>query len=167
SPANPSWVSRCARANAAGGRAVDALIPAGSTTIPTEQPAPFTEAHALRQLSAHVNANDTIVLGNSLTIRLAETFLAPRVACRCLSQRGANGIDGRIAGSVGTSLLSSSRTWLILGDVSAIHDLGALSVVAELRPALTICVLDNNGGRLFDELPIAQSAVDLSPWTTP
>ena len=167
SPANPSWVSRCARANAAGGRAVDALIPAGSTTIPTEQPAPFTEAHALRQLSAHVNANDTIVLGNSLTIRLAETFLAPRVACRCLSQRGANGIDGLIAGSVGTSLLSSNRTWLILGDVSAIHDLGALSVVAELRPALTICVLDNNGGRLFDELPIAQSAVDLSPWTTP
>lgn len=160
-PASRAWADCWKRADAAARVATNSFHQVASSTQP------FTEATALRLLSKRIAEGDTVVLGNSLTIRLAETFLHPDVACRCITQRGANGIDGLIAGGLGTSTVSGGRTWLILGDVSAMHDMGALRAVAAARPALIICVLDNDGGRLFDELPIAHSAVDLSFWTSP
>jgi 2-succinyl-5-enolpyruvyl-6-hydroxy-3-cyclohexene-1-carboxylate synthase len=40
--------------------------------------------------------------------------------------------------------------------------------VAQLQPPLSIVVLNNQGGRLFEQLPIARDeARDLSPWLTP
>jgi 2-succinyl-5-enolpyruvyl-6-hydroxy-3-cyclohexene-1-carboxylate synthase len=44
---------------------------------------------------------------------------------------------------------------VLLGDVSAAHDLGALSLLRDVRLPLVVVVLDNGGGRIFDRLPIA------------
>ena len=45
---------------------------------------------------------------------------------------------------------------MLLGDVSLLHDLSSLGLLA--RPAPTVVVvLNNNGGHIFDQLPIART----------
>src|SRR5690606_30456851 len=46
-------------------------------------------------------------------------------------------------------------------------DIGSLQLLRNFSPNLLVCIVDNNGGRIFDELPVAKAAADLRPWTTP
>jgi 2-succinyl-5-enolpyruvyl-6-hydroxy-3-cyclohexene-1-carboxylate synthase len=97
-----------------------------------------------------------VVLGNSLPLRVFDTFItARRERIHCLSQRGANGIDGGIAVACGAASTHAGHTVLLLGDVAFLHDVGSLKIVWDLKPNLTIVVLNNRGGRLFEQLPIA------------
>jgi 2-succinyl-5-enolpyruvyl-6-hydroxy-3-cyclohexene-1-carboxylate synthase len=90
-----------------------------------------------------------------------------------LSQRGASGIDGLLSGALGAALASARPTALLLGDISLLHDLSALGLpaVAELESPLLVVVLNNDGGRIFDHLPMAQvaglEAEQRALWTTP
>jgi 2-succinyl-5-enolpyruvyl-6-hydroxy-3-cyclohexene-1-carboxylate synthase len=85
---------------------------------------------------------------------------------RVISQRGANGIDGLISLAIGASTGFPGRTLLVLGDVSALHDQSALSSLARHGGDLTVIVINNQGGRIFEELPIAElPATDA--WITP
>jgi 2-succinyl-5-enolpyruvyl-6-hydroxy-3-cyclohexene-1-carboxylate synthase len=64
---------------------------------------------------------------------------------------------------------------LLLGDISFLHDVGSLWAAAPSRthaggavPHVVIVVLNNGGGRIFEQLPIASHAgVALELWTTP
>jgi 2-succinyl-5-enolpyruvyl-6-hydroxy-3-cyclohexene-1-carboxylate synthase len=79
-----------------------------------------------------------------------------------LHQRGVSGIDGLLAGAVGTRLAAPRErpVALLYGDVSALHDVGSFAslgaLAAEARGALVVVVVDNGGGRIFEELPIAR-----------
>jgi len=70
-----------------------------------------------------------------------------------LSQRGANGIDGLVSGAAGSALGTQLPTLLLLGDVSLLHDLGGLAVARLVRIPV-LAVIDNDGGRIFDLLPV-------------
>lgn len=41
--------------------------------------------------------------------------------------------------------------------MSALHDVGSLAVLARAAGAVTLVVIDNGGGRIFAELPVAQA----------
>ena len=60
---------------------------------------------------------------------------------------------------------------LIIGDVALYHDLSSLALLSKLKPNLDILVLDNDGGRIFDHLPLANSELPKSHfkdfWTMP
>jgi 2-succinyl-5-enolpyruvyl-6-hydroxy-3-cyclohexene-1-carboxylate synthase len=43
---------------------------------------------------------------------------------------------------------------LLVGDVSFMHDLGGLAVAREAHGPFVIVVIDNGGGRIFEQLPI-------------
>jgi 2-succinyl-5-enolpyruvyl-6-hydroxy-3-cyclohexene-1-carboxylate synthase len=43
---------------------------------------------------------------------------------------------------------------LLVGDVSLLHDLGGLSSASLVTTPLVIAVVDNGGGRIFDQLPV-------------
>jgi 2-succinyl-5-enolpyruvyl-6-hydroxy-3-cyclohexene-1-carboxylate synthase len=73
-----------------------------------------------------------------------------------VSQRGTNGIDGIVSGAAGTSVAVGRPTLLLVGDVSFVHDLGGLAAVRLAKAPLAIVVIDNDGGRIFDELPVAR-----------
>ncbi|MEA2285786.1 MAG: 2-succinyl-5-enolpyruvyl-6-hydroxy-3-cyclohexene-carboxylate synthase, partial [Solirubrobacteraceae bacterium] len=45
-----------------------------------------------------------------------------------------------------------------LGDVALTHDIGALLCAPRLRQAITIVLVDNGGGGIFDFLPVAGQA---------
>lgn len=160
SAADPAWAVAWTRANGV------ARSLARSALLADAMPE-FSEADVFAELGKTLQDQDALFLGNSLPIRVAETFLSSASRYRCVSQRGVNGIDGLIAGAVGTALASRGRTLLVLGDVSALHDLGSLQLLCGLKPSLLVCILDNRGGRIFDGLPVARVASNLDPWTTP
>jgi 2-succinyl-5-enolpyruvyl-6-hydroxy-3-cyclohexene-1-carboxylate synthase len=52
---------------------------------------------------------------------------------------------------------------LLIGDVALAHDLGGLLAARRLGLKLTIVLLDNEGGGIFDFLPVADAAVAREP----
>jgi 2-succinyl-5-enolpyruvyl-6-hydroxy-3-cyclohexene-1-carboxylate synthase len=160
-PAADTWTAAWRRANTTARRLIESAFDEGKSHDV------FGETEVLARIGRHLRSTDRVILGNSLPIRLAETFFLQASGYRCLSQRGTNGIDGLIAGAVGSALKHSGKTVLIVGDVSALHDVGSLQLLRNLAPNLLVCIVDNNGGRIFDELPVAKAAADLRPWTTP
>ena len=99
-----------------------------------------------------------LLLGNSLPIRVVDQVTAPTTDHRrwIVTQRGANGIDGLLAGAAG-AVQARGPALLLIGDVSFAHDIGSLAVLRNVTQPLAIVVLDNDGGRIFDTLPIASA----------
>ena len=103
-----------------------------------------------------------LVVGNSLAVRDLDWFCpALPSGVGVLSQRGASGIDGLISAAAGVASATLAPTTLYLGDVSFLHDLHGLLATRHARGPLVILVANNDGGRIFERLPIAASpAVD-------
>jgi 2-succinyl-5-enolpyruvyl-6-hydroxy-3-cyclohexene-1-carboxylate synthase len=96
--------------------------------------------------------------GNSMPVRDLDGWLpsAPR-AWRLLSNRGANGIDGVVSTALGSAAVAGGPVVLVVGDVSFLHDLGALVTARLTRVGLTIVLVANDGGGIFSFLPQART----------
>lgn len=133
---------------------------------------PFGEAHAVRQVIDELPDRSLLFLGNSLPLRAVDAFARPRTAgVTTLVQRGANGIDGLVSGAAGIACAGARPTTLVLGDVSFAHDVGGLLLARGVGVPLAIVVIDNDGGRIFDTLPMGDastaSEADKLFWRTP
>jgi 2-succinyl-5-enolpyruvyl-6-hydroxy-3-cyclohexene-1-carboxylate synthase len=122
----------------------------------------LNEGAVARALIQTAPASSLLMLGNSLAIRLADTFGGPRsTALSVLSQRGAAGIDGLISGAAGSSRSSPRPLGLLIGDVSFFHDVTGLALARSIdHQPLVIVVIQNRGGRIFEQLPIAKAGVE-------
>jgi 2-succinyl-5-enolpyruvyl-6-hydroxy-3-cyclohexene-1-carboxylate synthase len=123
----------------------------------TAQDPELGELDAVRLAVESVPDGGLLVVGNSLPVRLIDAF-EPRRArgFSVASQRGANGIDGLVAGAAGSALDFGKPALLLLGDVSLEHDLGGLAAARLVRTPLALVVIDNGGGRIFEQLPVAK-----------
>lgn len=92
-------------------------------------------------------------VASSMPVRDLESFA--NVVPTVTSNRGANGIDGTIATAAGASLAWNGPTVALLGDLAFVHDVGSLATAKALSANLTLVVVDNHGGGIFDFLPIA------------
>jgi 2-succinyl-5-enolpyruvyl-6-hydroxy-3-cyclohexene-1-carboxylate synthase len=127
-----------------------------------------SEPSYFRRLSEMIPSKDLVFVGNSLPIRewdLAADYARPHE--RVVANRGANGIDGVISTFFGISDATADN-WLILGDLSALYDLNALSF-AEPGKNLRIVVVNNNGGQIFmrmfnDKNFLNTHALNFSKW---
>jgi 2-succinyl-5-enolpyruvyl-6-hydroxy-3-cyclohexene-1-carboxylate synthase len=91
-----------------------------------------------------------------MPVREIETVWALREdPPRVLSNRGANGIDGTVSSAFGAAAASAGPVCALVGDVAFAHDIGGLLAASRLGLALTIVLLDNGGGGIFDHLPLA------------
>jgi len=70
------------------------------------------------------------------------------------ANRGANGIDGFISTALGAAS-GGTPTTALAGDLSMLHDIGALATASRLAIPLTIVVANNDGGGIFHFLPQA------------
>ncbi len=102
----------------------------------------------------NIPRNTILALGNSLPIRAID-MANTQNTFDVWSQRGVNGIDGLVAGAAGAASKSNVPVVLLVGDVSFLHDLTALMTTKELSTPYCIVVIDNQGGRIFEHLPIA------------
>ncbi len=131
----------------------------------------FAEGTAVACIARSLPNGAQWVLGNSLPIRDVDAYVFGGADVVILSQRGANGIDGLVSGAVGSALGTQLPTLLLLGDVSLLHDIGGLALARSVHTPLVLAVLDNDGGRLFDQLPVHDlyaAEADLAHfWRTP
>jgi 2-succinyl-5-enolpyruvyl-6-hydroxy-3-cyclohexene-1-carboxylate synthase len=112
---------------------------------------PLAEPSLFRRLSRVIPPDDLIFVGNSLPIRewdFAADYAHPHE--NVFANRGANGIDGVISTFIGMSK-TQCENWLVIGDLSALYDLNALSF-AEPGKRLRIVVVNNNGGQIFTRM---------------
>jgi 2-succinyl-5-enolpyruvyl-6-hydroxy-3-cyclohexene-1-carboxylate synthase len=144
------WLSSC--------RAADLVaceqLELATRTEPSDRLAPPSVYRSLAE--ALDPARELLVLSNSLPIREAELY-ARSIPCPVITQRGVNGIDGLIAGSFGLAAGSNRHVIAVLGDVATAHDLGALQLARQRDGNLTLIVIDNQGGRIFERLPLAHA----------
>lgn len=132
----------------------------------------ISEGLAVRAVVEHVPCGSILVVGNSLSVRQVDTYSRTgRGDVTVLSQRGASGIDGLLSGAAGTAQSSALPTTILMGDVSLLHDLTGLQLAARLTTPLVVVVINNDGGRIFEQLPLAEcneiDAATLAHWTTP
>lgn len=132
----------------------------------------LTEAGAARAVVHAAPHRSALLLGNSLAVRLVDTFAPSEPKdLAVLSQRGAAGIDGLVSGVAGSVCAGNHPVGLLIGDVSFFHDVSGLALAARVEhQPLVIVVIQNHGGRIFDQLPIAASGVErqvLDHITTP
>jgi 2-succinyl-5-enolpyruvyl-6-hydroxy-3-cyclohexene-1-carboxylate synthase len=143
--ADPAWLDGWRRADAAAAAAIDA-------TLGDE----LSEPLVARELGALLPADATLFVASSMPVRDVECFIAARDAApRVLCNRGANGIDGTVSSAFGAAAVSSGPVALLIGDVALAHDIGGLLAARRLDLALTIVVLHNDGGGIFEFLPLA------------
>jgi 2-succinyl-5-enolpyruvyl-6-hydroxy-3-cyclohexene-1-carboxylate synthase len=144
-PRASAWLDAWRRADAAAAEAIAAEL--GDAI---SEPA---VARALAALPSEVS----VFTASSMPVRDVESFWPVRDAPpRVLAHRGANGIDGTLAAAFGAAAAAASgRVVVHLGDVALAHDLGALLSASRLRLGLTVLLVDNAGGGIFDFLPVA------------
>jgi len=80
------------------------------------------------------------------------------------SNRGASGIDGNTATAAGIAYSSNKNSVLITGDLSFLHDIGSLTYLKLNNIPLTIILINNNGGGIFNMLPIANNSKVFEPY---
>lgn len=107
-------------------------------------------------LSRYLPKGTPTFIANSMSVRYAEYFWCSGdreypVYCN----RGANGIDGTLGTAVGVAHRGRPAV-LLTGDLAFLHDTNALLVTGELNGSLTVLLANNQGGGIFEHLPVAQ-----------
>lgn len=114
---------------------------------------PHSELAMLRELSRNLPENARVYLGNSLPIR--EWDLVASRQPRGLEydgNRGANGIDGQLSTFFGWCDPARDNV-CVVGDLTAIYDLGAPWIVPQLGiQRFRIVIVNNGGGRIFSRV---------------
>ena len=117
------------------------------------------EHHVAPLLRAALPAGAWLAVGNSSPVRDLDHDLPPDAQpLTLLHQRGAAGIDGLVAGAAGARSVIAQPLALLLGDVSLLHDVGGLAAAAAVQGPLPIVVVHNDGGRIFERLPLGRDA---------
>ncbi len=108
---------------------------------------PHSEMSVLRDLQSIIKSDDFIYLGNSLIIRFFE--LVQKDNFKVFGSRGVNGIDGQLATAIGIALGTKQKVYAVLGDMTTLYDLSSLR---DMPQNLTLIIINNGGGRIFDML---------------
>ena len=107
-------------------------------------------------LSRHLPVGTPVFLASSMSVRYAEYFWsAGNRAHSIFCNRGANGIDGTLSSALGVAHRGKPAV-LLTGDLAFLHDSNGLLAASQLKGSLTVVIVNNHGGGIFEHLPIAQ-----------
>jgi len=96
---------------------------------------------------------DLLFSANSMSIRFIDTFMvAGGKQLHFMCNRGLNGIDGTLSTALGAAG-AFPRAALLCGDLAFLHDVNALHLIEGYTGSLTIVLLNNSGGGIFELLP--------------
>jgi 2-succinyl-5-enolpyruvyl-6-hydroxy-3-cyclohexene-1-carboxylate synthase len=107
-------------------------------------------------LAQHLPEETTLFVANSMPVRDVEYFWpANDRRVRPLVNRGANGIDGTLSTALGVAH-HGTPTVLLTGDLALLHDANGFLTRPKFQGSLTIVLINNRGGGIFEHLPVAQ-----------
>jgi len=126
------------------------------------------EGRVVTLLEEALGPDDRLFIGSSMPIRDLEWFYhPPGPGPEVLCNRGANGIDGTVSTALGASL-DGKRTVLLCGDLTFLHDSNALLSAYGHAGDLTVVVVNNQGGGIFNHLAVAKETKRFEQlWGTP
>ena len=130
---------------------------------------PFnSESKIARILSQHLPKESLFYCANSMPIRDMEWFWkASNLNRKLFGARGVNGIDGTLATTMGLAHLAENPVFLLTGDLAFLHDSNALLFASSLIGSLTVLLINNQGGGIFENLPVSQLAEFEKCFATP
>ncbi|GAB5490998.1 MAG: 2-succinyl-5-enolpyruvyl-6-hydroxy-3-cyclohexene-1-carboxylic-acid synthase [Phototrophicaceae bacterium] len=98
----------------------------------------------------------TLFVGNSLPVRHLDQFGKPQdKRIYTYANRGASGIDGNISTALGAGSARPDKPLVaIFGDITFYHDMNGLLAVHRCGVPITIVLINNDGGGIFNRLPI-------------
>ena len=101
--------------------------------------------------------NAHLFVGNSLAIRHVDQFGKPSAKnIHVFGNRGASGIDGNVSTALGVASQTDEPLVLLIGDITFYHDMNGLLAIRNLNlNNVTIVLMNNNGGGIFNRLPIS------------
>lgn len=164
--ADAHWLGRWRRAGRAAAEALTSGVPGGAGAGPdgaeldgagfggTGFGGAVLDGLAVASRVA-TDARPVLVVGSSLAIRDLDLMApaGPGSAPETLANRGLAGIDGTIATATGVALARRAPVRVLLGDLSFVHDLGALARGdLEQEVDLQVVVLNDHGGGIFATL---------------
>ena len=110
---------------------------------------PWMLANALPEETA-------VIFSNSMPVRDAEYFWPVNdKRFEIFFSRGANGIDGTLSHALGVAH-EQAQTILVTGDLAFLHDSNGLLFAPQFEGTLTILLIQNHGGAIFENLPVSQ-----------
>jgi 2-succinyl-5-enolpyruvyl-6-hydroxy-3-cyclohexene-1-carboxylate synthase len=145
---DPDWLGSWRSADERAAEAILGVLAASGCSEPS----------VAAELGVLLPRKATLFVASSMPVRDIETFWPvrpdpPRVLCN----RGANGIDGTVSSAFGAAAAGRGPVVLLIGDVALAHDIGGLFAAKRSDLKLTIILLNNEGGGIFDFLPIASA----------
>ena len=97
-----------------------------------------------------------IFIANSMPVRDVEFFWRPNnLEIQPFFNRGANGIDGTLSTALGIARRHQSSI-LLTGDLALLHDTNGFLINNKFVGHLTVILINNNGGGIFEMLPVAK-----------
>ena len=116
----------------------------------------LNEPGVLLNIVNSIPPNSNLMVGNSVPIRDFDFFsTALNKNINVFQNRGASGIDGITSTSLGICVRSKHPTYLVIGDLSFYYDINSLLIAKQYNIPLIIVLINNNGGAIFNFLPIA------------
>lgn len=116
---------------------------------------PF-EGMLLADILEILEPGDSLFVASSLPVRHLDQFGRPAATQRPVyANRGASGIDGTLASAAGVAAQTGSRLLLVAGDLAFLHDLNSLLLLHNYRLKVTIVLINNDGGGIFQRLPVS------------
>ncbi|MFZ1925311.1 MAG: 2-succinyl-5-enolpyruvyl-6-hydroxy-3-cyclohexene-1-carboxylic-acid synthase [Solirubrobacteraceae bacterium] len=144
---DPDWLESWRSADELAAEAILGVLAAGSCSEPS----------VAAELGVLLPEEATLFVASSMPVRDIETFWPVRAdPPRVLCNRGANGIDGTVSSAFGAAAASRDPVVLLIGDVALAYDLSALLAARRLDLKLTIVLINNEGGGIFDFLPVSK-----------
>ena len=115
-------------------------------------------ARIVRDVVAHAPLGAHVLVASSMAVRHLDRHTPAREDLVWYANRGAAGIDGNVSTALGvavaTATTSGAPVVAIVGDLALLHDANAWLLDAAVEGLdLTVIVLDDDGGTIFDLLP--------------
>ncbi len=114
------------------------------------------ESKAAWLISQILPPGTPLFIANSMPVRDVEYFWKPNnLGVRSHFNRGANGIDGTLSTALGIAHRQQSSV-MLTGDLALLHDTNGFLIRNKFVGHLTIVLINNNGGGIFEMLAIAK-----------